>query len=46
MFESFFGGLLTGLNSNPVVKYSFVSLITLFLIMKIVRWWGNFRNKV
>lgn len=46
MFESFLGGLLTGLNSNPVVKYTFISLIVVVIIMKIAKWWGTFKNKV
>ena len=46
MFESFFTGLLTGLNENPVVKYSFISLIVLIIILRISKWWGNFKNKV
>lgn len=46
MLASFLNGLFTGLNSNPVVKYSFISLIVLVLILKITKWWGNFRNKV
>jgi hypothetical protein len=46
MFLSFFDGLLTGFNSSPVVKYGFISLIVVVIVMKITKWWGNFRNKV
>ena len=46
MIQNFLSGLLTGLNSSPVIKYSFISLIILVFILKITKWWGTFKKKV
>lgn len=44
--EGFLSGLLSGLNSNPVVKYSFVSLLVGLPLARFLKWWINFKNKV
>lgn len=46
MFESFYNGLLSGMNSNQTVKFGLIILLLLSISLKIVKWWGNFKNKV
>lgn len=46
MIKNFLSGIYTGLNSNPVVKYSAMVLVALLIVMKITKWWAEFRKKV
>lgn len=46
MFEQFISGLVTGLNVNPIVKYAFISLIIVMIILKFSNWWVRFKNRM
>lgn len=46
MFSSFFNGLMSGFTKNPVIEYTLISLAVLLIAMKIIKWWGNFKNRL
>lgn len=45
-FHNFISGLLTGLNANPVLKYSAMGLVVMLIVMKVSKWIVEFKRKV